>query len=197
MNNSKSHEDVIADLEELPPCRDPPQELSASWIKINEQGICSTTSGLNVVMHWITLSLNLADDAEEVISWLWIIACCHLQYLMIQTQQFISKCWIECVQSQPREEYLSVPMVDGPPQLETLWKENLSEATRCARGSAPREDLGRIGWFCAVENVDEAGPNVGRGSGRLLWEAGAWSWREGGRQPQPMVDTFHWTGYSS
>ena len=141
-----------------------------------------------MLSYWITLSLNLADDAEEVISWLWITACCHLQFLMDKTQQSFSKCWMECVQSQPREEYLSVPMVDGPPQLESLWEKNLSEAPRCARGSAQREDLGRIGWFCAAEDVDEAAPNVGRVSGRQLWEARAWSWREGGRQPQPMVD---------
>ena len=36
------------------------------------------------------------------------------------------------------------------------------------RSRLRREDLGRIGWFCAAEVVDEAGPNVGRGSGRLL-----------------------------
>ena len=151
-----------------------------------------------ILSYWITLSLNLADDAEEVISWLWITACCHLQFLMNKTQNCISgcKCRIEWVQSQPREEYLSVPMVDGPPQLESLWEKNLSEAPRCARGSAQREDLGRIGWFCAAEDVDKRlvltlvedlvgcseRPGLGRGRREAAnlnqWWTGSGSWIE-------------------
>ena len=86
-------------------------------------------------------------------------------------------------------------MVDGPPQLETLWEKNLSEAPRCARGSAQGRILVVLGGFAQVRTLtrlvltlveDLVGcserPGLGRGGREAAtpdqWWTGSSSWIE-------------------